>query len=83
MSPELRRALSPVERWYWIADQVSPLNVVARVHLRGHIAAGLLERAAGGSRRRTSVAAGVDRIGRRRNERGFRALRRAPARSAG
>ena len=46
MSPELRRALSPVERWYWIADQVSPLNVVARVHLRGHIAAGLLERAA-------------------------------------
>ncbi len=47
MSPELRRALSPVERWYWIADQVSPLNVVARVHLRGHIAAGLLERAAG------------------------------------
>ena len=46
MSPELRRALSPVERWYWIADQVSPLNVVARVHLRGHIAAGVLERAA-------------------------------------
>ena len=47
MSPEVRRALSPVERWYWIADQVSPLNVVARVHLRGYIAAGLLERAAG------------------------------------
>ena len=46
MSPELRRALSPVERWYWIADQVSPLNVVARVHLRGYIASGLLERAA-------------------------------------
>ena len=46
MSPELRRPLSPVERWYWIADQVSPLNVVARVHLHGHMAAGLLERAA-------------------------------------
>ena len=40
------RPLSPVERWYWIADQVSPLNVVARVHLSGSIAPGLLERAA-------------------------------------
>ena len=46
MSTELRRALSPVERWYWIADQVSPLNVVSRVHLHGNVASGLLERAA-------------------------------------
>jgi NAD(P)-dependent dehydrogenase (short-subunit alcohol dehydrogenase family) len=46
MSAELRRPLSPVERWYWIADQVSPLNVIARVHLSGSIGAGLLERAA-------------------------------------
>ncbi|MGB9226397.1 phthiocerol/phthiodiolone dimycocerosyl transferase family protein [Mycobacterium sp.] len=46
MTTELRRALSPVERWYWIADQVSPLNVVARVHLRGSISWGLLKRAA-------------------------------------
>lgn len=46
MSTEVRRALSPVERWYWIADQVSPLNVVAHVHLQGNIATGLLERAA-------------------------------------
>ena len=46
MSPEVRRALCPTEKWFWIADQVSPTNSVARVHLRGHIAAGLLERAA-------------------------------------
>ena len=37
---EVRRLLSPVERWYWIADQVSPLNVIARVRLGGHIRAG-------------------------------------------
>ena len=46
MSTELRRALSPVERWYWIADQVSPLNVVAHVHLHGKISWGVLKRAA-------------------------------------
>jgi NRPS condensation-like uncharacterized protein len=46
MRTEVRRPLSPVERWNWIADQISPLNVVARVHLRGYIAAGVLERAA-------------------------------------
>jgi hypothetical protein len=46
MTSELRRALSPAERWYWIADQVSPLNVVARVHLHGNITWGLLKRAA-------------------------------------
>lgn len=32
---EVRRPLSPVERWYWIADQTSPLNVIARVRLTG------------------------------------------------
>ena len=46
MSPEVRRALCPTEKCYWIADQISPTNIVARVHLRGHIAAGLLDRAA-------------------------------------
>jgi len=46
MSAEVRRALCPAEKCYWIADQISPTNVVARVHLRGHIAAGLLDRAA-------------------------------------
>jgi hypothetical protein len=32
---EVRRPLSPVERWYWIADQTSPLNDIARVRLTG------------------------------------------------
>jgi hypothetical protein len=35
-----------MERWYWICDQLSPLNVVARVHLRGALPAGALDRAA-------------------------------------
>jgi hypothetical protein len=43
---EVRRRLSPVERWFWIADQVSPLNVVVRVRVEGHIPEGVLERAA-------------------------------------
>ena len=43
---EVRRPLSPVERWFWIADQVSPLNVIARVRLVGHLPEGVLGRAA-------------------------------------
>ncbi|WNV88896.1 phthiocerol/phthiodiolone dimycocerosyl transferase family protein [Umezawaea sp. Da 62-37] len=35
---EVNRPLSPVERWYWIADRLSPLNVVARVRVRGPLA---------------------------------------------
>ncbi|WBB80297.1 condensation domain-containing protein [Micromonospora sp. WMMD882] len=31
------RPLSPVERWYWIADQVSTLNVVGRVRADGRL----------------------------------------------
>lgn len=31
----IRRPLGPLERWYWICDQVSPLNVVSRVQVRG------------------------------------------------
>ena len=46
MRTEVRRPLSPVERWYWIADQISPLNVIARVRLTGHVPEGVLERAA-------------------------------------
>ncbi|MFF7633254.1 short-chain dehydrogenase [Kitasatospora sp. NPDC008050] len=42
---EVRRPLGPMERWYWICDQLSPLNVVARVHLRGALPAGALDRA--------------------------------------
>jgi hypothetical protein len=43
---EVRRPLRPTEKWFWIADQVSPVTGVARVRLRGHLGAGLLERAA-------------------------------------
>lgn len=46
MSPEVRRALCPTEKCCWLADQISPTNVVARVHLRGHIGSGFLKRAA-------------------------------------
>lgn len=35
MSTETQRPLSPIERWYWILDQVSPLNAIARVHIDG------------------------------------------------
>lgn len=43
---EIRRPLSPVERWYWVCDQISPLNVIARVHVSGAMAPGLLADAA-------------------------------------
>jgi NRPS condensation-like uncharacterized protein len=42
---EVRRALSPMERWYWVCDQLSPLNVIARVHLTGRCSPVDLERA--------------------------------------
>jgi hypothetical protein len=41
----VRRPLSPLERWYWIADQVSPLNVIARVRLDGDVSPDVLRRA--------------------------------------
>jgi hypothetical protein len=46
ITPRVRRPLSPAERWFWIADQISPLNVIARVRLTGHIPDGTLPRAA-------------------------------------
>lgn len=46
MTVHLQRPLSPVERWYWIADQISPLNGVVRVRLHGSMEPGLLEAAA-------------------------------------
>jgi hypothetical protein len=46
VTPQLRRPLSPQERWYWIANQVSPFNVIARVRLHGKISHDLLEAAA-------------------------------------
>ncbi|QPL92904.1 short-chain dehydrogenase [Streptomyces clavuligerus] len=42
---EIRRPLSPMERWYWICDQISPLNVVARVRVQGTVPEGALARA--------------------------------------
>ncbi|GAA3737443.1 condensation domain-containing protein [Salinactinospora qingdaonensis] len=32
---EIDRPLSGVERWYWLCDQFSPLNVIARVRVHG------------------------------------------------
>ncbi|ROO60646.1 hypothetical protein EDC02_2557 [Micromonospora sp. Llam0] len=49
---EVRRALSPLERWYWIADQVSPLNVIARVQVRGPLPEPMLRAALDRLRRR-------------------------------
>lgn len=46
MTTELRRPLSPQERWYWIANQVSPLNVLSTVRVHGQIPHDLLEAAA-------------------------------------
>lgn len=34
-----------MERWYWICDQISPLNVIARVHIAGTCEPEDLERA--------------------------------------
>ncbi|WP_026416396.1 phthiocerol/phthiodiolone dimycocerosyl transferase family protein [Actinomadura oligospora] len=41
------RALSPSERWYWIADQLAPLTVCARVRLEGDPSSETLTRALG------------------------------------
>ncbi|MFI1629055.1 FAD-dependent monooxygenase [Streptomyces noursei] len=43
--PHVRRALSPLERWYWIADRTSPLNGIIRTRLHGHLQLPLLRRA--------------------------------------
>jgi hypothetical protein len=52
MRTEVQRPLSPAERWYWIADQISLLNVIARVRLTGHISGDVLDRAAAALLRR-------------------------------
>ncbi|MEU8785970.1 FAD-dependent monooxygenase [Streptomyces sp. NPDC048637] len=43
--PRVRRSLSPLERWYWIADRTSPLNGVIRTRLHGPLELPLLRRA--------------------------------------
>ncbi|MBQ0971857.1 FAD-dependent monooxygenase [Streptomyces sp. RK31] len=40
----VQRELSPVERMYWIVDQTSPLNVIARARVHGHLPASLHRR---------------------------------------
>ncbi|WP_033823492.1 FAD-dependent monooxygenase [Kitasatospora sp. MBT63] len=41
----VRRELSPLERLYWIADRTSPLNVLARARVHGHLPPSLHRRA--------------------------------------
>ncbi|MEV5322473.1 condensation domain-containing protein [Streptomyces sp. NPDC052687] len=41
------RALSPAERWYWIIDQLSTLNVCARVRIKGDLTPAALRTALG------------------------------------
>ncbi|MGW1075470.1 phthiocerol/phthiodiolone dimycocerosyl transferase family protein [Streptomyces sp. NPDC002537] len=41
----VRRPLGPLERWYWIADQISPLNVTARARVTGRAPEGTWRRA--------------------------------------
>jgi hypothetical protein len=38
------RPLSPVERWYWMCDQLSTLNVISRTRVRGDLPADVLRR---------------------------------------
>ncbi|WP_433524304.1 phthiocerol/phthiodiolone dimycocerosyl transferase family protein [Nocardia pseudovaccinii] len=46
MPISLARPLSPIERWYWILDQVSPLNVISRVRVHGELDTATLRTAA-------------------------------------
>ena len=41
----VQRELSPLERLYWIADRTSPLNVIARARVHGHLPRSLHRRA--------------------------------------
>ncbi|MFC7615105.1 SDR family NAD(P)-dependent oxidoreductase [Actinokineospora soli] len=44
----IRRPLSPMERWYWVCDQLSPLNVIARVEVTGDLTTDALVAASAG-----------------------------------
>ncbi|WP_073220635.1 phthiocerol/phthiodiolone dimycocerosyl transferase family protein [Streptomyces sp. NBRC 110465] len=66
-SGAVRRELSPLERWYWIADQISPLNVVGRVRLHGPVSSASLRTALDGLQARhplLRVAVEADPTGR-------------------
>lgn len=49
------RELSPAERWYWIIDQLSTLNVCARVRIEGEPSTERLRAALDGLQRRHSL----------------------------
>lgn len=52
---DLSRELSPAERWYWIIDQLSTLNVCARVRVEGELSAEVLRSALGALQARHSL----------------------------
>ncbi|MGN7843222.1 condensation domain-containing protein, partial [Pseudomonas sp. 22490] len=47
MMAEIRRPLSAVERWYWLSDQFSALNVISRVRVHGRLSIDDLRRPVG------------------------------------
>ncbi|MET8681401.1 condensation domain-containing protein [Streptomyces sp. NPDC004647] len=49
---EACRPLSPLERWYWVCDQISPLNVIAHVRVYGPLPEELLAQALDALQRR-------------------------------
>lgn len=40
-----QRPLCPLERWYWVFDQISSLNVIARCHVQGELSDEALQHA--------------------------------------
>jgi hypothetical protein len=49
---EADRPLSPLERWYWIVDQISPLNVISHARVYGSLSEELLAQALDALQRR-------------------------------
>ncbi|MDI3422643.1 phthiocerol/phthiodiolone dimycocerosyl transferase family protein [Streptomyces luteolus] len=59
---DVERPLSPLERWYWICDQISPLNVLAHARVYGTLPEEVLAQALDALQRRhpllrTAIAA--------------------------
>ncbi|MFE1319015.1 condensation domain-containing protein [Kitasatospora phosalacinea] len=66
-APAATRPLSPLERWYWVCDQVSPLNVIGHVRVAGPLTEELLAQALDALQQRhplLRVAIRADRAGR-------------------
>lgn len=65
---EAERPLSPLERWYWIVDQISPLNVISHARVHGRLSEELLAQALDALQRRHPMlrtAIRTDSAGRR------------------